>query len=177
MKPSSGRADVPLQLWVVLARAFDAVERHSRASIARFGLGTTEFGVLEVLYHKGELPVCDVQRRILVESSSTTYVVDKLVKRGLVRRRHSGTDRRVVLLALTSAGRRLIQRIFPPHAHAMRRAVTALPPREQAQAARLLSTLGLGAAERLEVDEGAKAPAGTAAPACGNGNSRSQPRR
>src|SRR5437899_2876322 len=71
--------DTGLMLWVVLARAFDAVDRHSRASIARFGLGTTEFGVLEVLYHKGELPVCEVQRRILVESSSTTYVVDKLV--------------------------------------------------------------------------------------------------
>src|SRR5207245_748757 len=41
-----------LKLWIVLARAFDAVDRHSRASIARFGLGTTEFGVLEVLYHK-----------------------------------------------------------------------------------------------------------------------------
>ena len=146
-------SDTSLKLWVVLARAFDAVERHSRASIARFGLGTTEFGVLEVLYHKGELPVCDVQRRILVESSSTTYVVDKLVKRGLVRRRHSGTDRRVVLLALTPAGRRLIQRIFPQHAHAIRRAVAALPPREQAQAVRLLRTLGLGAAERLEGNE------------------------
>src|SRR2546422_6003651 len=70
--------DPGLMLWVVLAGAFDAVDRHSRASIARFGLGTTEFGVLEVLYHKGELPVCEVQRRILVESSSTTYVVDKL---------------------------------------------------------------------------------------------------
>src|SRR5213596_797502 len=102
MKASPSRVDVPLQLWVVLARAFDAVERHSRVSIARFGLGTTEFGVLEVLYHKGELPVCDVQRRILVESSSTTYVVDKLVKRGLVRRRHSGTDRRRTSPRLTS---------------------------------------------------------------------------
>jgi MarR family 2-MHQ and catechol resistance regulon transcriptional repressor len=155
MKRSSGRADVPLRLWVVLARAFDAVARHARASIVRFGLGTTEFAVLEVLYHKGELPVCDVQRRILVESSSTTYVVDKLVERGLVRRRHSGTDRRVVLLALTPAGRRLIQRIFPQHAHAIRRAVAALPLREQAQAVRLLRTLGLGAAERLEANEGA----------------------
>ena len=111
MKPSPSRVDVALQLWVVLARAFDAVERHSRASIARFRLGTTEFGVLEVLYHKGELPVCEVQRRILVESSSTTYVVDKLVRRGLVRRRHSGTDRRVVLLALTPAGRAALRRI------------------------------------------------------------------
>src|SRR5437899_487443 len=153
MKPSSSYRDVPLELWVVLARAFDAVERHSRASIARFGVGTTEFGVLEVLYHKGELPVCDVQRRILVESSSTTYVVDKLVKRGLVRRRHSGRDRRVVLLALTPAGRRLIQTIFPPHAAAMRRAVTALPQREQAQAVRLLRALGLGADTRREANE------------------------
>src|SRR3989442_13700244 len=100
--------DPALRLWVVLARAFDAVERHSRASIARFDLGTTEFGVLEVLYHKGQLPVCEVQRRILVESSSTTYVVDKLVVRGLVRRRPGTKDRREVLLALTPAGPRLI---------------------------------------------------------------------
>ena len=135
----------PLKLWIVLARAFDAVERHSRASIARFGLGTTEFGVLEVLYHKGELPVCEVQRRILVESSSTTYVVDKLCDRGLVRRRPSTADRRVTLLALTPAGRRLIARIFPPHAAAMRRAVSALPAGAQAQAVRLLRALGKGA--------------------------------
>src|SRR5881296_1819022 len=125
--------DTGLMLWVVLARAFDAVDRHSRASIARFGLGTTEFGVLEVLYHKGELPVCEVQRRILVESSSTTYVVDKLCARGLVERRPSGADRRVTLLDLTATGRQLIDRIFPQHAEAMRRAVGALSPREQAQ--------------------------------------------
>ena len=151
--PATPPSDTALKLWVVLARSFDAVERHSRASIARFALGTTEFGVLEVLYHKGELPVCDVQRRILVESSSTTYVVDKLVKRGLVRRRRSTTDRRVVLLALTTAGRRLIRRIFPAHARAMRRAVAALPPPEQGRAARLLRTLGLGAARRLKAAE------------------------
>ena len=154
MKPLPSYRDVPLELWVVLARAFDAVERHSRASIGRFGLGTTEFGVLEVLYHKGELPVCEVQRRILVESSSTTYVVDKLVKRGLVRRRHSNADRREVLLTLTPAGRRLIQAIFPTHAAAMRQTVAGLPPHEQARAVRLLRALGLGAARRLEAAEG-----------------------
>jgi MarR family 2-MHQ and catechol resistance regulon transcriptional repressor len=154
MASSRTGVDVSLRLWVVLARAFDAVERHSRASIARFGIGTTEFGVLEVLHHKGELPVSDVQRRILVESSSTTYVVDKLVKRGLVRRRQSGTDRRVVLLALTPVGRRLIRKIFPPHARAMRHAVAGLPARQQARAVRLLRALGLAAAGRLEATEG-----------------------
>jgi MarR family transcriptional regulator, 2-MHQ and catechol-resistance regulon repressor len=151
MKRSKARPrDVPLRLWVVLARAFDAVSRHSRTSIARFGLGVTEFGVLEVLYHKGELPVCQVQQRILVESSSTTYVVDKLCKRGLVRRRPSPSDRRVTLLSLTAAGRRIIQRIFPSHAETIRNAVGALSPADQDRAIDLLRTLGLGAAERLE---------------------------
>jgi MarR family transcriptional regulator, 2-MHQ and catechol-resistance regulon repressor len=142
--------DVPLRLWVVLARAFDAVNRHSRSSIARFGIGVTEFGVLEVLYHKGELPVRQVQQRILVESSSTTYVVDKLCDRGLVRRRHSPADRRVTLLSLTPAGRRIIERIFPPHAETIRRAVGALSLREQTKAIELLRGLGLGAAERYK---------------------------
>ena len=146
--------DAPLKLWVVLARAFDAVNRYSRTSITRFGLGVTEFGVLEVLYHKGELPVCQVQQRILVESSSTTYVVDKLCDRGLVRRRATPADRRVVLLSLTAAGRRIIERVFPLHAETMRRAVGALPPRAQARAIALLRTLGLGAAERHKARQG-----------------------
>jgi len=60
------------------------VERHSRGSIARSGR-TTEFGVLEVLSQGGAAGVRG-QRRILVESSSTTYVVDTTrEKRGLVR--------------------------------------------------------------------------------------------
>jgi len=138
--------DTALNLWVVLARAFDAVEQHSRESIARFGLGATEFGVLEALYHKGEPAVCEVQRKILVESSSTTYVVDKLVRRQLVRRRPSGSDRRVILLQLTPRGRRLMKRIFPRHAAVMRRALGALSARQQAQASRLLRNLGIAAA-------------------------------
>ena len=138
--------DGDLRLWVVLARAFDAVERHSRASIARFRLGSTEFGVLEALYHKGPLSVSDVRRSILLESGSTTYVVDKLVRRGLVRRASGPADRRVSVLALTAAGRRLIARIFPPHAAAMRRALAGLAPRERAQARELLKKLGKSAA-------------------------------
>src|SRR3989454_8422375 len=151
--PSPPPRDPALRLWVVLARAFDAVERHSRASIARFHLGATEFGVLEVLYHKGTLPVCEVQRRILIESGSTTYVVDKLVRRGLVRRAASARDRRQRPLALTARGRRLMDRIFPPHARTMRRAVAGLSPRQQRQALGLLRTLGLAAAGRPPEEE------------------------
>src|SRR2546425_4041618 len=120
--PPTPRRDSALRLWVVLARAFDAVERHSRASIARFHLGTTEFGVLEVLYHKGTLPVCEVQRRILIESGSTTYVVDKLVRRGVVRRAGSPPHRRPPPPPPPPPGRAPEDRHLPPPAPPQRRA-------------------------------------------------------
>src|SRR5260221_10797311 len=49
---------------------------------------------------------------------STLFPYTTLFRSRLVRRRRSGTDRRVILLALTTGGRRLIRRIFPRHAHA-----------------------------------------------------------
>ncbi len=70
MRNATIRRDPALRLWGVLARAFDAVERHSRASIARFDPGPTEFGVPEVLYHHGSLPVCEVHRRLLLSRHS-----------------------------------------------------------------------------------------------------------
>lgn len=138
--------DPALELWVVLARAADAVGRHARADVARHGLADAEFGVLEVLYHKGPLPVCEAQRRILLQSGSTTYVVDKLVGKKLVRRTPNPADRRGTLLVLTPRGRALMARIFPGHAETIRRAMRGLSAREMGRAADLVRKLGLGAA-------------------------------
>ena len=118
--------------------------RHTRSAY------DVAFGFLaERVRKNGSVRETEVQQRILVESGSTTYVVDKVCERGLVRRRPSGKDRRITLLSLTPAGRRLIVKIFPLHAAAMRQAVAALGPREQAGAVRLLRALGKGAAARL----------------------------
>jgi len=138
--------DTALELWVVLARAFDAVGRHARAQVTQHGLADAEFGILEVLYHKGPLPVCEAQRRILLQSGSTAYVVDKLAAKKLVRRTPNPHDKRGTLLVLTSKGRALMARIFPEHADALRRAMHGLSKAEQKRAADLVRKLGLTAA-------------------------------
>lgn len=138
--------DAALELWVVLARAADAVGRHARADVARHGLAAPEFGVLEVLYHKGPLPVCEAQRRILLQSGSTAYVVDKLVRKKLVRRTPNPKDKRGTLLVLTSRGRGLMTRIFPAHAKTIRRAMRGLSRGEIERATALVRKLGLAAA-------------------------------
>lgn len=136
-----------LKLWVVLSRAFNAVQTHVQADIARHGLTVTEFGVLEALYHKGPLLLGEVQRKILVTSGGVTYLVDRLVAKGLVERRRCPTDRRAAYAALTPEGETLIREIFPQHAAAIDRALAGLDEEERAQAITLLRALGRHAAD------------------------------
>ena len=90
------RLAATLQLIIALGRALQALERSVRPHLAQCGLGVTEFAVLEVLYHKGALPLGQIRDRILVTGASTTYVVKKLEDRGLMRRRMGAEDQRVV---------------------------------------------------------------------------------
>ena len=55
--------DTPLHLLVVLARAYNAVMTHSHRGINSHGLNSTEFGVLDVLYHKGPRPAQKLAKR------------------------------------------------------------------------------------------------------------------
>ena len=84
----------------------------------------------------------DVQRRTLVSSGGTTFLVDRLEKRGLVERRLCETDRRARYAALTPAGTALMVEIFPAHAEAIRRAMSGLGLADQREATDLLRVLG-----------------------------------
>lgn len=146
---SSDGVDSALKLWVVLARAYGAVSRQAELDIARHGLTAMEFGILEVLHHKGPLLLGEIQRKVLVTSGGITYLVDKLETKGLVERQDCPEDRRARYAALTSAGATLIRRIFPAHAKVMARVLAGLGGQEQLQAAKLLRKLGLAADAEL----------------------------
>lgn len=139
-----------LKLWVVLARAYSAIASEVEADIGRHDLTTTEFGILEALHHKGPLLLGEIQRKVLVTSGGITYLVDRLVAKGLVKREPSPDDRRARFAVLTPAGARLIGRIFPPHAQFLTGIMSTLTPEEQTVATNLLRKLGLSAARDTE---------------------------
>ncbi|MBM3908943.1 MAG: MarR family transcriptional regulator [Gemmatimonadetes bacterium] len=134
-----------LKLFVVLARAQQAISERVEGSLVSHGLTHTEFAILEALYHKGPLLLGEVQRKILVSSGGITFLVDKLANRGLVERRLCPSDRRARYAALTRKGEALMAQIFPAHADAIREAMAGLSRAEQKQATALLKQLGLAA--------------------------------
>ncbi|MGM9988378.1 MAG: MarR family winged helix-turn-helix transcriptional regulator [Bacillaceae bacterium] len=103
------------KLLIVLMRAHHTVEEIIRKDIAKYGLNPTEFGVLEFIYHKGDQPIQQLGKKILLTSGSLTYVVDKLEKRGLLVRKQCPKDRRVTYASLTEEGHAFIEEIFPKH--------------------------------------------------------------
>ena len=143
MTTRPGGAETALVLW----KASRAVEARALESIAHTGLGATDFGVLEALLHKGPLPVNTLGRKLLLTSGSITTAVDRLQRRGLVARRDDADDRRVRLVELTAAGRRLIAPAFERHAADLDRVVSVLSATERATLVSLLRKLGLGAAD------------------------------
>ena len=149
MKPPTAQVELSgeegqtlaLRLWIALARAHAAVLAQAADDISRHGLTLAEFGVLEVLHHKGPLLLGEVQRLVLVSSGGTTYLIDRLEKRGLVERRECPGDRRARLAALTTEGEQLVRRIFPEHAARIKAAVAGLGKKQKREAIRLLRAL------------------------------------
>ena len=104
-----------LKLVIAMARTYDSLFAEMEKNFKEFGLNVSEFGVLEMLYHKGDQPVQKVAEKILVTSGTITYVINKLEKKDLVIRRKCNKDKRIYYVSLTEKGRSFIAHIFPKH--------------------------------------------------------------
>ena len=133
-------------LFLLFWKASHAVMRYDQASIKEAGFSSlSDFAVLEVLLHKGSLPVNAIGEKVLLTSGSITTAVDRLEKKALVKREKSEFDGRVVLVHLTEAGRELITQAFEAHAANLDRLFDVFDDEERAQFAKLARKLGVHA--------------------------------
>ena len=98
-----------------ILRASNLLVADLKKTLKNYPINTTEFSVMEFLYSKGEKSIQEIRDRILLASSSATYVVDNLERKEYVRRIVNQNDRRVTYIKLTEAGKDLINDIFPTH--------------------------------------------------------------
>ena len=146
-RTTRGQDSSGVHLWLVFMKAFQALIPHAAQSIERTKLGDSDFRVLEVLLHKGPLPVNTIGPKVWLTPGSISVAVDRLVKKGLVSRKDRAGDRRVRQVELTRKGRALITRGFREHAAAMENAVSVLSKNERLALLQLLKKLGKHAAK------------------------------
>ena len=131
-----------IHIWLVLMKAFHSIAAYSSHDWRDGGLGDSEFRVLEILLHKGPLPVNTIGPKVFLTPGSISMAVDRLYEKGLVSRVDSETDRRVRVVSLTPKGRTLIRRVFNAHAQTMESLAQVLSDSERAHLVEALKKLG-----------------------------------
>lgn len=134
-----------LKTITTLFRAKNSFETLIKKDVLSYGLNPSEFGALEALYHKGKLTVQTLTEKVLIASSSMTYVLDNLSKRGLITRTKDEKDKRIYVVDLTLAGMTFMSEIYPKHYKNMTSVLSCLTMEEQQTLQALLKKLGLNA--------------------------------
>src|ERR1700747_1392705 len=137
-------------VWLVMMKAMRALTRYAAAGIEDTRLGLSDFGVLELLLHKGPLPVNTIGPMVDLTPGSISIAVDRLVAKGLVSRIESAEDRRVRIVALTPHGKDLIVSAFRKHSGQMKRVFSELNAEELRGFDGTLKKVGKRAAALME---------------------------
>jgi DNA-binding MarR family transcriptional regulator len=92
----------------------------------------TQLAALSTIERRGPLTLGDLAASERVQPPTITAAVDRLEQRDLVRRSTDATDRRVVRVEITAAGRKLLARHRSRKTAYLARRLDALEPRDRA---------------------------------------------
>ncbi|MCI0453554.1 MAG: MarR family transcriptional regulator [Candidatus Dadabacteria bacterium] len=131
-----------LNAYINLMRSAESITSRLSRFLGDNGLSTGQLGVLEALFHLGQMCQRELALKHLKSDGNITMVVDNLEKRGLVKRKREIEDRRFITVNLTEKGRRLINEIFPSHVSAIVKEMSILTDSEQEELRRICRKLG-----------------------------------
>lgn len=131
-----------LHAWLIMLKAWQSISRYVLPALLEEGLGESDFRVLEVLLHKGPIPVNAIGPKVALNPGSVSVAVDRLYRKGLVSRVESPHDRRVRTVALTEKGRKVFLPLFRRHAALINRAFQDVSSEELQQLEPVLKKIG-----------------------------------
>jgi len=140
-----------LHAWLIMLKAWQSISRYVLPTMIEGGLGDSDFRVLEVLLHKGSMPVSAIGPKVHLNSGSVSVAVDRLFRKGLVNRVESTGDRRVRTVSLTEKGREMFVPVFRRHSALIKRAFQDLSPAELQQLEVALKKIGKRAESLAEM--------------------------
>jgi MarR family transcriptional regulator, 2-MHQ and catechol-resistance regulon repressor len=131
-----------LHAWLIMLKAWQSMSRYVLPTLLEEGLGESDFRVLEVLLHKGPMPVNAIGPKVDLNPGSVSVAVDRLYKRGFVSRIESARDRRVRTVALTEKGSKMFLPLFRRHAALIKLAFQDVSSEQLQQVEETLKKIG-----------------------------------
>jgi DNA-binding MarR family transcriptional regulator len=136
--------DEEMDAWRSYAETVVDLTTALEADLAPHGLTLGDYQVLVHLSEAEdhELRMCDLAALLQLSPSGLTRRLDGLVRMGVVERRPSELDRRVMLAVLTDHGQAYLEKVAPDHVDSVRRHIIDLISRDDMAAmARVFRTI------------------------------------
>lgn len=135
--------DIALSLstWVEIMKSFNKIRSLELEFIEANSLTIGQFGVLELLYHRGAQSVGAATKLAMTTPGNMTVIVKNLSKRGLIVAQKSDDDKRSATLCLTNEGSNLIASMFPEHSRRINSFLSGLTAEEKEVVRALLRKL------------------------------------
>ncbi len=143
MKPTPG-----YELINRVVSAATVLVKESHRVFRPHGITEAQFNILNVL---GQAPEGASQRELsdelVVDRSNVTGLLDRMEKAGWVRRDDHPKDRRIYVVTLTAAGRKLWQKVLPDYLRAVDEVTAAVDTAEMRRMGEFLKRLEATARE------------------------------
>src|ERR1700693_4830724 len=131
-----------IHTWLIMLKVLQAIRHFALPPIIKEGLGDSDFRVLDVLLHKGPMPVNAIGPKVNLNPGSVSVAVDRLYKQGFVSRVESEDDRRVRSVSLTEKGREMFVPLFRQQTALVQQTFQDISPKEQKQVEDVLKRIG-----------------------------------
>ena len=133
------------------SRVLVAVAARSLADVAE-EVTLTQYRTLVVLASRGPQNLAGLAEAVGVTPATATRMCDRLVRKGLIRRRTERDDRRQLRVALTVKGRSLVDAVTVRRRQEIGRIMSEIPVEQQAVLVQALGRLASAAGEVPEQD-------------------------
>ncbi|WP_037570799.1 MarR family winged helix-turn-helix transcriptional regulator [Spirochaeta cellobiosiphila] len=130
-----------LKLVIALLRTVQDLRKNELIYIKDSGLTIAQFGVLETLYHKGDMRVCEIIDKTLSTGGNMTVIINNLIRDGLITRYQDPEDKRAFICQLTEKGEEIIMSIWPKHLKELGKTFKNLSLEEKRQLRQLMKKL------------------------------------
>ena len=140
------------KLWIVLRRAYHSLVGFLESGITSRGVALSDFVVLEVLLHKGELNAAEIAKKTHLAAASVEITIANLREQKLIRlRSHGRKQQSKPSFKLTEHGRELIEWLYEGHERDIASLFDVLSNQQQFDLYQSLRRVGHNAAGRRAV--------------------------
>lgn len=116
---------------IVFKKAERTINANTGKAIREAGLTNSQFGVLDILYTKGEMRICHLINATLATSGNMTVIVKNMERDGLIYRKQDEMDKRAFVVGLTEEGTKLFEEILPKHLAEIEKLYSIFTPEEK----------------------------------------------